>query len=77
MQQVSVMQKIDRKLEVMPIEMQRKVLIYIDHLSKSGLPYGVSGKKLSRFAGVLTEENAQELTLIIEEGCDRIDDNEW
>ncbi len=77
MQQVSVRKQINRKLEIMPIEMQRKVLIYIDSLSKSSLPYGVSGKKLSQFAGVLTEENAKELTLIIEEGCERIDGNEW
>jgi len=77
MQQISVKQQIDKKLEVLPVEIQRKVLFYIDHLTESATPRGVPGKKLIEFAGTLSEEDAEELIQIIEEGCERIDDNEW
>jgi hypothetical protein len=77
MQQITVKQQIDKKLEVLPVDIQRKVLFYIDHLTESVAPSGVSGKKLIEFAGTLSEEDAEELIRIIEEGCERIDDNEW
>ena len=77
MQQMTVRQQIDRKLEVLPPNIQRKVLYYIDHLTEPSIPRGVPGKKLIELAGTLSNEDAEELTRIIEEGCERIDDNEW
>ncbi len=77
MQQITVKQQIDRKLEVLPVDVQRKVLFYIDHLTESSIQRGISGKKLAHFAGILSEEDAKELSHIIEEGCEKIDGNEW
>ena len=77
MQQMTVKQQIDRELEVLPVDMQRKVLDYIAHLTGSGIPPGVPGKKLIKFAGTLSEEDAEELIQIIQEGCEKIDYNEW
>jgi hypothetical protein len=77
MQQLTVRQQIDKELEVLPVDLQRKVLDYISHLSGPGIPPGVPGSELIKFAGTLSDEDAEELIQIIEEGCERIDYNEW
>lgn len=77
MQQITVKQQIERELDVLTVDMQRKVLEFITHLSDSGIPPGVPGKKLIKFAGSLSEEDAEELSQIIQEGCEKIDYNEW
>ncbi|UCH96008.1 MAG: hypothetical protein JSV88_03935 [Candidatus Aminicenantes bacterium] len=77
MQQMTVREQIERELDVLSVNMQRKILDYITHLSGPGIPPGVPGKELLKFAGTLADEDARELTQIIEEGCERIDYNEW
>jgi hypothetical protein len=77
MQQITVKQQIDRELDVLTVDKQRKVLDFIIHLSGSGIPPGVPGKNLIKFAGSLSEEDAEELSQIIQEGCEKIDYNEW
>jgi hypothetical protein len=77
MQQITVKQQIERELDVLTVDMQRKVLEFITHLSGPGIPPGVPGKKLIKFAGSLSEEDAEELSQIIQEGCEKIDYNEW
>jgi hypothetical protein len=77
MQQMTVKQKIDRELDVLTVDKQRKVLDFIINISGSGIPPGVPGKNLIKFAGSLSEEDAEELSQIIQEGCEKIDYNEW
>jgi len=77
MQQMTVRQQIDRELEALPVDLQRKVLDYITHLNGTGIPPGTPGKKLIKLAGTLSNEDAEELKQIIEEGCEKIDYNEW
>jgi hypothetical protein len=77
MQQITVRQQINKRLEILPVNLQKKVLSYITRLSDSGIPHGIPGKKLVRLAGGLDKEDADELLQIIEEGCERIDYNEW
>ena len=77
MQQMTVKQQIDKELDILTLDKQRKVLNFITHLSGSGIPPGVPGKKLIKFAGSLSEEDAEELSQIIQEGCEKIDYNEW
>jgi hypothetical protein len=72
MQQVTIRQEINRKLDTLPLEIQQRVLDYISILDFSGLPVGVPGKDLKAFAGTLSADDAQELTYIIEEGCETI-----
>ena len=74
---MTVKQQIDKELDVLTLDKQRKVLNFITHLSGSGIPPGVPGKKLIKFAGSLSEEDAEELSQIIQEGCEKIDYNEW
>lgn len=67
MQQMTVKQQIDKELDILTLDKQRKVLDFITHLSGSGIPPGVPGKKLIKFAGSLSEEDAEELSQIIQE----------
>jgi len=76
MQPMTVKQQIDRELDVLTVDKQRKVLDFIINLSGS-IPPGVPGKNLIKFAGSLSEEDAEELSQIIQEGCEKIDYNEW
>lgn len=65
-----------RRLEVMPFEMQRKVLAYFDDLQQS-LPVGENGAALLPFAGMLDGPSADEMTRIIKSGCEVVDPCEW
>jgi hypothetical protein len=40
-------------------------------------PKGVAGRDLLRFAGTLDAESAREMREAIEEGCERVDLDEW
>jgi hypothetical protein len=62
-----------RKLEP---EQQARVLTFVRTLSGT-LPKGVPGRELLRFAGVIDKEDADAMRKAIEEGCERIDANEW
>jgi hypothetical protein len=63
-----VLQVMDR----LPEERQRQVLNFARSLASSG-PVGIVGKDLLRFAGILTEQEAQALSEAVEEGCERVD----
>ncbi len=71
MQQISVRQQIEKRLDSLPKKLQCKVLDYVTNLDASGLPPGVPGKELLHFAGSLSFEDAEELNRIIEDGCER------
>lgn len=60
----------------LPEASQRQVLNFARSLAPTG-PVGIPGKDLLRFAGIITESEAQALAQAIEEGCERIDLNEW
>ncbi len=77
MQTISVRRQIERKLDALPLEQQRRVLDFITHLDYPDFPPGVPGKDLIQFAGTLSPEDAEELIQIIEDGCEKIDYNEW
>ena len=77
MQQMTVKEQIDRELDVLTVDKQKKVLDFIVCLRGSGIPPGVPGKRLIKFAGSLSEEDGEELSQIIQEGCEKIDYNEW
>ncbi len=71
----TIKQEIARRLDHLPLELQRRVLDFTQALVLS-LPKGVSGKQLLRFAGVLKAEDAQVMTQAIEAGCEQVDTNE-
>ena len=43
----------------------------------SALPQGASIEDLEKAAGTLDEESAREMMAAIEEGCERVDPDEW
>ena len=68
--------EIEKQLETMPEQTQKQVLSYVKSMP-SPKPKGIPGKDLLHFAGTLSDEDAAEMIKAIEEGCERIDENEW
>jgi hypothetical protein len=54
---------------------QRQVLTFIRSLK--GTPKGVQGFELKRFAGTLTQADAQTMIEAVEAGCEQVDVDEW
>jgi len=47
------------------------------HRLVSPLPRGASIEELQQVAGTLDDESAREMMAAIEEGCERVDADEW
>ena len=65
-----------KRLDRLPSEVQIRIL----NLAEAAAPSpqkGVSGKKLLRFAGILNAADATDMTQAIEDGCEKVDINEW
>jgi len=76
MQQVSIKGQINKELDILPANLQRKVLDYVTRLSHAAPPKRKDGEKLAKLAGLISHEEAEELTEIINANCEQID-NEW
>jgi hypothetical protein len=57
-------------------EQRRQVLEYARSLSE-GARRGVPGEVLLRFAGTLSNEEAEAFKAAVEEGCASVDTNDW
>ena len=64
------------QLEVLPPVRQEQVLAYARDLATKPV-VGTPGRDLRPLAGIMSDEDAEEMLKIIEEGCERIDPNEW
>ncbi len=73
---LEIAQQIIKQLDQLPLELQRKVLEFTQALLLS-LPKGVPGKQLLRFAGIIGHDDIQAMSQAIEEGCEKVDTNEW
>lgn len=71
-----IQQQIQRELERMPLELQRRVLDFAQPLAQSR-PRGEAGKELLWFAGLLDPDSARSMQEAIEAGCERVDPDEW
>lgn len=56
---------------------QQKRAAELVHGLISPLPKGTPGRELLRFAGTLDDESARQMMEAIEEGCERVDLDEW
>jgi hypothetical protein len=65
----SVKEDIIEQIEMMPYELQIKLLDYAKQL-KSGNLKGVKGKDLLQFEGMIDQEDLKLMERAIEEGCD-------
>ncbi len=68
-----------KQLDAMPLGQQRRVLDYAKSLAseKSSLPPAIPGSEWVKFAGTISDEDAQQMMQAIEEGCERIDPDGW
>ncbi|MCU0286354.1 MAG: hypothetical protein MUF15_08125 [Acidobacteria bacterium] len=73
MQQLSIKSRIDKELDILSVHLQKKVLDYVVYLTHTMPPRIRDGKKLTKLAGLITHEEAEELTEIINTGCEQID----
>ena len=71
-----VTQQLAKQLDQLPFELQRKVLDFARALALS-LPKGTPGQQLLGFAGTIHPDDAQMMTQAIENGCERVDADEW
>jgi hypothetical protein len=65
-----------KQLDQLPLTRQGEVLQFARSLTEPPVR-GVSGDKLLRFAGTMTNEEAEEFLKSIDEDCERIEPNEW
>ena len=55
---------------------QIRVVNYARSLAES-VPRGTAGEASLKFAGCISSADVEEMTLAIEEGCEKIDGDEW
>jgi hypothetical protein len=66
-----------KKLDQMPVPLQRRVLEFAASLESRKLPRGTPGRDLVKFAGTISPEDGEEMLKAIEEGCERVDLDGW
>lgn len=72
----TVVDRVVEQLKTLPYEMQWRVLEFTRSLAVS-VPPGVPGMQLLRFAGSIPPEDLKVMRQAIEDGCERVDSNEW
>ncbi len=72
----SIVEKTVEQLRTLPQDLQWRVYEFTRALALS-TPRGVPGQQLLRFAGTIEEDDLQLMREAIEEGCERVDANEW
>ncbi len=71
-----IAEKVIEQLRTLPYELQCRVLEFARALVLSR-PHGVPGQELLRFAGTIPPSDAQVMREAIEQGCERVDSDEW
>ena len=72
----TLVDQVVEELKNLPYEMQWRVFEFTRALVAS-VPHGVPGQQLLRFAGAIPLDDIQLMRQAIEEGCERVDTNEW
>lgn len=72
----TIEQELSTCLGRLPVEQQRQVLEFARKLTTLPLQ-GVRGSTLLQFAGTIDESDLEAMSQAIEDGCERIDADEW
>jgi hypothetical protein len=72
----AIKEQILKDLDRLSPELQRRALELVHNLA-SPLSKGASVEDLMSLAGILDDESAREMIEAIEEGCERIDSQDW
>ena len=73
---VAVKKEIIDQVGHLDYEQQKRVLDFARALAITG-PKGVSGKQLLSFAGSIPSDDLKAIEQAIEDGCEKVDLNEW
>ncbi len=71
-----IVEEVIEQIKALPQELQRRVLEFTRALAQS-TPRGIPGQELLRFAGVIPRDDVRLMSEAIEQGCARVDTNEW
>ena len=72
----SIVTQVVERLSVLPDNLQRRVLEYVEALDAS-VRQGVPGSKPLQFAGTIPPDDLRTMEAAIESGCEQVDVNEW
>ena len=72
----AIEQELSTCLGRLPVEQQRQVLEFARKLTTPPLQ-GVRGSTLLQFAGTIDQSDLEAMSQAIEDGCERIDADEW
>jgi len=72
----SIKTEIVKELDHLPYDLQQRVLDFTRALTLSQ-PKGVPGQQLRDFTGAIARDDLEAMTRAIEEGCERINSDEW
>lgn len=61
------------QIDKLPHDLQLRVLNFV----KALIPKGVEGRSLLRFEGMIPKDDLQLMSKAIQEGCEKVDINEW
>jgi hypothetical protein len=70
---VSLKDNLIAQIDKLPHDHQLRVLDFLKALS----PKGIEGKDLLHFIGSVSDDDLQLMSKAIEEGCEKIEINEW
>ena len=74
----SVVNEIVKKIKILPNDLQRQVLSFVDALqTQASSSSGVSGELLLKFAGMISANDLNAMHEAIEAGCEQVDGSEW
>jgi len=72
----SIVTEVLKHLTILPVNLQEQVLEFVLKLNCHDL-HGISGTQLIRYAGMISSDDLNIMTNVIENDCGRIDINEW
>ncbi|NJR63818.1 MAG: hypothetical protein HC769_36700 [Cyanobacteria bacterium CRU_2_1] len=73
---IPIIDAVVEQLKVMPEHLQCQVLEFVQKLVKAEVR-GTPGDQLLRFAGSIPPDDLQLMREVIEQGCERVDVDEW
>jgi len=71
-----VAERIKEQVDKLSLEQQRRVLEFAQALALAK-PRGATWAELLPFAGSIPRDQLKQMSDAIEEGCERVDENEW
>lgn len=72
----TTIERVIEQLQALPERQQQQVLVYARSL-RAEASLGIPGSSLLEFAGAISREELEVMERAIEDGCERVDLDEW